>query len=73
MQTASPRSIRVSDRDDLPRLFEEAGLSSGPVFVLVGGVGGLGADDEADLTACVPRILSQLLTWSHLLAIHDRL
>ena len=53
MQTASPRSIRVSDRDDLPRLLEEAGLSSGPVLVLVGGAGGLGADDEAGLTVLI--------------------
>jgi SLOG in TRPM, prokaryote len=53
MQTASPRSIRVSDRDDLPRLLEEAGLSSGPVLVLVGGAGGLGADDEAGMTVLI--------------------
>jgi hypothetical protein len=43
----------VSDRDDLPRLLEEAGLSSGPVLVLVGGAGGLGADDEAGMTVLI--------------------
>jgi hypothetical protein len=39
----------VSDGDDLPRVLEAAGLSHGPVLVLVGGAGGLEADDEARL------------------------
>lgn len=50
MQASSPRSIRVSDEDDLPRVLEAAGLSSGQVLVLVGGAGGLEADEEARLS-----------------------
>ena len=50
MQAGSPRSIRVFHRDDLPRVLEEAGLSSGPVLVLVGGAGGLEVDEEERLS-----------------------
>jgi hypothetical protein len=40
----------VSDGDDLTRVLEAAGLSSGPVLVLVGGAGGLEVDEEARLS-----------------------
>ena len=53
MPSSSPRSIRVSDEDDVPRFLEEAGLSSGQVLVLVGGAGGLEADEEARLSDLV--------------------
>jgi len=49
MATDSPNSIRVSEVDDLPRLLDAAGLSKGPVLVLIGGAGGLEAEDEARL------------------------
>lgn len=41
MATARPRSIRVREAADLPRLLAGAGLSIGPVLVLVGGAAGL--------------------------------
>jgi len=46
-------SIRVSTPDDLPQLLEAAGLTRGPVLVLVGGAGGLEATDEAQLTSLI--------------------
>jgi hypothetical protein len=53
MQASNPRSVRVRDGDDLPRVLEAAGLSSGPVLVLVGGAGGLEAGDEAQLAELI--------------------
>lgn len=50
MQASSPQRVRVSDGDDLPRVLEAAGLSGGPVLVLVGGAGGLAVDEEARLS-----------------------
>ena len=50
MAPASPRSIRLQDGADLPRLLAAAGLSTGPGLVLVGGAGGIDAEDEARLS-----------------------
>jgi hypothetical protein len=46
-------SLRVSTLEDLPHLLEAAGLSRGPVLVLVGGAGGLEATDEDRLTSLI--------------------
>ncbi len=46
-------SIRVSTPEDLPRLLEAAGLSTGPVLVVVGGAGGLEATDEDRLSSLI--------------------
>src|SRR4051794_28619473 len=47
------RTIRVSTLEELPELLETAGLSTGPVLVLVGGAGGLAATDEEQLTSLI--------------------
>lgn len=49
MATARPRSMRVRDAADLPFLLAAAGLSPGPVLVLVGGAGGLESGDAKRL------------------------
>jgi hypothetical protein len=46
-------SIRVTTRESLPHLLSAAGLSRGPVLVLVGGAGGLGAADEEELASLI--------------------
>jgi hypothetical protein len=45
------------DGDGLPGVLERAGLSGGPVLVLVGGAGGLEADDEAVLTDLIREVV----------------
>jgi hypothetical protein len=42
----SQHRLRLRVGDDLPRRLDAAGLSTGPVLVLVGGAGGLAARDE---------------------------
>lgn len=51
MARRSQHRLRLREGDDLPPLLERARLSIGPVLVLVGGAGGLGADDEERLSA----------------------
>jgi hypothetical protein len=53
MASDDVHSIRVSTLGDLPPLLETAGLSRGPVLVLVGGAGGLEATDEAQLMSLI--------------------
>ena len=53
MASDDVHSIRVSTLGDLPQLLEAAGLSRGPVLVLVGGAGGLEATDEAQLMSLI--------------------
>ena len=53
MASDDVHSIRVSTLGDLPQLLETAGLSRGPVLVLVGGAGGLEATDEAQLMSLI--------------------
>lgn len=51
MAEDGPHRILLATGGELPRLLEGAGLSLGPVLVLVGGAGGLEAADEDRVSA----------------------